>query len=231
MKTNLVKLWIRICFTSLAVCCAAFMTACASAPVSKHKSQALYGMIYDRENQPVHNAAVYVNRKYMASSDINGHFTIPQIQPRAQYLIAIKKPNYEEVEMEISYMDPSYVLYVRMLSGDQFLTEAEQALKEKDWSKTEDFLARAERAGADSSSVQYLRAVHSFYRERYEEALEFLTGLTEKEKNAPYLYLFIADIYQYRLNNTGQARHYLRRFLDICHDNDAADRLREIEGT
>jgi tetratricopeptide (TPR) repeat protein len=230
MKNNFMKFWLRAGLVSLAAFGVTLMTACASGPVSKNKSQALYGMIYDRDNQPVHNAAVYVNQKYMASSDINGHFAISQIRPKVQYLISVKKPNYEEIEMEIAYTDPSYVLYVRMLSGDQFLTEAEQALKEKDWSKTEDFLTKAERAGADSISVQYLRAVHSFYRERYEEALEFLTGLTEKEKNAPYLYLFIADIYQYRLNNTGQAGVYLRRFLEICHDVDVGNRLREIEG-
>jgi tetratricopeptide (TPR) repeat protein len=230
MKRNLMKFWIRLTFVSLAVVSAAALTACASGPVSKYKSQALYGMIYDRDNKPVHNAAVYVNQKYMVSSDINGHFAIPQIRPKVQYLVTVKKPNYEEVEIEIAYTDPSYVLYVRMLSGDQFLSEAEQALKEKDWSKAENFLTKAEQVGADSTSVQYLRAVHFFYRERYKEALECLGSLTEIEKNAPYLYLFIADIYQYGLNDPDQARVYLRRFLEICHDVEVSNRLREIEG-
>jgi hypothetical protein len=186
-------------------------------------------MIYDRDNKPVHNAAVYVNGKYMVSSDINGHFIIPQMRTRQQYAIKVNKTHYEEIQIETAYMDPAYVLYIKMMSGDQFLAEAEHALKEKDWSKTETLLAKAKEAGAGGDSIQYLRAVLSFYRERYEEALEFLYGLEEKEKNAPYLYLFIADIYQYRLNNPEKAQVYLRRFLELCYNVEVKNRLGELE--
>jgi tetratricopeptide (TPR) repeat protein len=224
------KYFIRLGVQFIAISCiVTAMMSCASGPVAKNKSQALYGMIYDRDNRPVHNAEIYVNGKYMVSSDIQGHFTISQIRPKLQYILLVKKQNYEEVQMEISNTDPADVLYVRMMSGDQFLMEAEQALKAKNWSDTEALLARAQQAGADGTSVQYLQAILCFYRERYGEALLLLNGLTEKIKNAPYLYLFIADIYQYRLGNPEQARVYLRQFLEIRHDIEVRNRLRALE--
>jgi hypothetical protein len=109
--------------------CMTILLSCASHPVNRNKTQALYGMIYDRENKPVYNAAIYVNKKYMASSDVQGHFAIPQIKPKLRYTILAQKKNYEDIQLDVAYDDPTYVLYIRMASGDQLLDEAEQAIR------------------------------------------------------------------------------------------------------
>jgi tetratricopeptide (TPR) repeat protein len=186
-------------------------------------------MIYDRNNRPVANAAVYVNEKYRASSDINGHFSIPELKPKLSYNVSVQKQNYETITMPVSFSDPSHILYLHILSGDQLLAEAETAIKEKEWGKTESLLYRAEKAGADSLSREYLRAILAYSREEYDDALEILSELILTEKNAPYLYLFIADIYQRNSPNPARAVDYLRRFLELRRDSEVEKRLSELE--
>jgi predicted Zn-dependent protease len=205
--------------------------SCASGPKTKHKSQALYGMIYDRDNRPVSNAAIYVNGKYQASSDIQGHFIISPITPKAQYAIRAEKANWEGVTAAISFMDPSYVLYLHMFSGDQLLAEAETAIENKNWDEAETFLSRASTAGAETLPVEYLRAILACGRGQYETARSILALLTETEKNSPYLWLFLADLCQYYLPNTGEAREYLARFLALRYDADVEQRLKEFTNT
>jgi lipopolysaccharide biosynthesis regulator YciM len=115
-----------------------------------------------------------------------------------------------------------------MYHRDQLVEEAEKALKEKNWHNAETYLSRAEKTNA-GSAASYLRGIMAFQKEDYEQALSVLTNLAEQEKNAPHLYLFIADIYQYHTADPGRALDYLRRFLDLRYDPEAEQRMRELE--
>jgi tetratricopeptide (TPR) repeat protein len=199
--------------------------SCASGPKTKHKSQALYGMIYDRDNRPVPNAVIYVNGKYQASSDIQGHFMISPIKPKALYTIRAVKPEWEELETAVSFMDSSHVLYLHMFSGDQLLAEAETAIGNKNWNGAEAFLSRALAAGAETLPAGYLRAILAFGRGQYGEARSILETLAETEKNIPHVWLFLADLCQYHLDSPEEAREYLAKFLALRHDADAERRL------
>jgi hypothetical protein len=214
---------------TLIIAAVVLLCSCASGPKTKHASQALYGMIYDRDNRPVSNAAIYVNGKYQASSDIQGHFIISPMKPKAEYAIRAVKPEWEEVNTVISFMDPSHVLYLHMFSGDQLLAEAETAIGNKNWTGAEAFLSRALAAGAETLPAEYLRAVLVCGRGQYEEARSILMTLTETEKNSPYLWLFLADICQYRLSGAEDTREYLARFLALRYDADVEQRLAELE--
>jgi hypothetical protein len=204
------------------------LCSCASVPKTKHKSQALYGMIYDRDNRPVSNAHIYVNGKYQASSDILGHFIISPIKPKARYAIRAVKPEWEEIETDVSFMDPSHVLYLHMFSGDQLLAEAEAALGDKDWNGAEVFLSRALAAGAETLPAGYLRAILARGREQYAEAQAILKTLTETEKKTSYLWLFLADLCQYHLDRPEEAGEYLAKFLALRHDADVEQRLKKL---
>jgi tetratricopeptide (TPR) repeat protein len=206
----------------------ALLCSCASGAKTKHDSQALYGMIYDRDNRPVSNAHIYVNGKYQASSDIQGHFIISPIKPRAQYAIRAAKPGWEEIETAVSFMDPSHVLYLHMFSGDQLLAEAEAAIGDKNWNNAEAFLSRASAAGAETLPAGYLRAILACGRGRYAEARAILKTLAETEKDIPYLWLFLADLCQYRLGSPEEARECLANFLALRHDADAEQRLEKL---
>ena len=204
--------YIAVCLIVFALC------SCASSPTRRHRTQALYGMIYDRDNRPVSNVTLYVNDKPMASSDIHGRFIIPSLWPRQEYKITAKKENYETIRMDISFSDPSYVLYMRIFSSDQLLAEAEEALKERNWDRTESLLIRSRNAGGSSTSIQFLQGILLFYQEKYPQALEILSELGEREKTSPYLYLFMADICQYYLHEPLNAAQHLDKFLRLQFD-------------
>jgi tetratricopeptide (TPR) repeat protein len=223
------------CFHSLGARCfgallAAFLFSCASGPERREDPQNLYGMIYDRDNRPVQNVSVRVNGSLRAFSDIHGHFSIPGLKPEGRYTIAAEKPQYEKQELEIIYSGSAPVLYIRLFSGDQLLAEAEGAIREKDWNRAETCLLRAEAAGAEESSRRYLEGILAFHREQYPEALEILSALAEREKTAPYLYLLMADILQYHMDRPEEARVFLRQFLNLRHDPEVRNRLRELGG-
>ena len=202
--------------------------SCNSLPLKKHKTQSLYGMIYDRDNRPVNNVLIYVNDKPMASSDIQGRFIIPALKPRLQYAIIARKDNYEDVAINISFSDPSYILYIRIFSADQLLAEAEEALKEKEWDRTESLLIRSQNAGGNETSIQFLQGILLFYKKQYHQALAIISALSEKERNAPYLYLFLADLCQYYLQEPSEAAHYLDKFLSLQFDPAIQRRRKEL---
>jgi hypothetical protein len=203
------------------------LTCCATAPVQKHREQALYGMIYDRDNKPVHNAAIYINGKHIVSSDIQGHFAIPAVKPKLRYTVTARKEGYEELQLDISFPDPAYILYLHMVSASQLLAGAEEAMLKKDWHSAESFLTRARAAGGEAGVIDFLQGVLLFSQSRYTEALSVLISLAETEQTAPYLFLFIADIYQYHLENPQSALPYLNKFLELRYDPAVVKRREE----
>ncbi|MDR2404399.1 MAG: carboxypeptidase-like regulatory domain-containing protein [Spirochaetaceae bacterium] len=212
-----------------AVLFVAILASCTSFPSRRYREQALYGMIYDGDNKPVHNAAVYINGKHIVSSDIQGHFTIPDIKPKLQYTVTARKEGYEELQLEVSFPDPSYILYLHMVSAAQLLTRTGEAMLKKDWQSAESFLTRAQNAGGDPGETGFLQGVLLFNRNLYREALSVLIPITETNRNAPYLFLFIADIYQFHLEDPRSARFYLNKFLELRYDPEVARRKEETE--
>jgi tetratricopeptide (TPR) repeat protein len=203
------------------------LTSCASSPSRKYREQALYGMIYDGDNRPVHNAAVYINGGHIVSSDIQGHFAIPDIKPKLQYTVTARKEGYEELQLDISFPDPSYILYLHMVSAAQLLNMAGEAMLKKDWQAAESCLTRAQNAGSDPGETGFLQGLLLFNRNRYREALSVLIPITETHKTAPYLFLLIADIYQFHLEDPGAARFYLNKFLELRYDPEVARRIED----
>jgi tetratricopeptide (TPR) repeat protein len=218
MKTH-VLLW------GLAV---AALCSCASYPGLKQTGLGLYGMIYDGDNRPVREAKVYVGDKLSAESDIHGHFALAGLKTGKNYRIRALKDRHEEAILEIRYTDPQNVLYLSMSSRDQLLGRAEHALREGDWAQAASCLTRAGALDAEYSPTQYLWAALAFRRGEYAEALERLLRLAETEQNAPYLWLFIADLCQYRTGDTGRAELYLTKFLEARYDPALAERLRKL---
>jgi hypothetical protein len=186
-------------------------------------------MIYDRDNRPVNDVKIHVDGIYKAASDIHGRFVIPNMKPNREYHISTEKEQYEEITMDMFHADPSSVLYIHLFSADQLIAEAEQAIRKKDWYRAETFIERAEKAGGGYVPIRYLQGILEFYRNRYAEAVSILLDLAEREKNAPYLYLFIADLYQYYLKEKEQALWFLTQFLELRYDPEAESRLNRLK--
>jgi tetratricopeptide (TPR) repeat protein len=207
---------------------AAALFSCASNPGLKKPSLGLYGMIYDGDNRPVKEVRIYVGDKLSAESDIHGHFTLAGLKTGRNYRIKALKDNYEEATLDIHYRDPKNVLYLSMSHRDQLLSRAEQALREEDWALVASYLTRAAALGADYSPTQYLWAALAFRRGEYSEALDMLLKLEETERNAPYLWLFIADLCQYFTGDNDRAAVFLNKFLESRYDPEIAARLQQI---
>jgi hypothetical protein len=215
-------------FNCFAVLVFMVLISCASKPAAKNGSQELYGMIYDGDNKPVHNASVYINDKHLADSDINGRFTLHRRAAALPWRIAVQKRGYETIRSTLEEPDPGYVLYMRMFSADQIITQAEEAMKEKNWGKTESLLNRARDAGAASVVTGCLRGILAFYQNQYARTAEILLEITEAEKNAAHLYLFLADLYQYYLEEPARALIFLERYLSLQYDPDIRNRAESL---
>jgi hypothetical protein len=207
------------------------LISCASKPAAKNGIQELYGMIYDGDNKPVHNAAVYINDKHLATSDIHGRFTLSRKAAALPWRITVQKQGYETILSTLDEPDPGYVLYMRIFSADQIITQAEEALKEKNWNKTESLLARARDAGADAAVTGCLRGILAFYQNQYAQAAKLLLEITETEKNAAHLYLFLADLYQYYLEEPAKALIFLEQYLSLQYDPELRNRAESLKGT
>ncbi len=202
------------------------LASCASVG-NERRDAALNGMIYDFESQPVQGAVVEVDGAVMATSDVNGRFALAGLPMGAHRLVAGRE-GYEKVETEIDYSDATQVVYVKMISADQLLGRAERALEEKNWREAEDLLRRNEAVRGGNPAAGYLRAVLDFRRGDYRAAAEKLEGLLAGGAKDPFVYLFLADLYQYRLDDAAHAAARLADFLAFRYDPDVERRLRSM---
>jgi hypothetical protein len=199
--------------------------ACATNTSGLEREQNLYGMVYDREHKPLHNVAVYIDGVHRASSDINGRFVLSGLDIGGAYTITVSKERYETMETHFVFGGSAQVLYLNLISGGQLLAEAEKAIEERRWMEAEAFLLRAEGAEAETVFISFLRAALAYRRGQNETALQVLMGMIEAEQGTPHVYLFIADMYQYKLSRPEEAAHWLQLFLDMRYDAAVQARL------
>ena len=202
-------------------------TGCQSMQSGKKQSM-ISGMVYDLDIKPVTEAIVVLNGKIIATTDINGHFSISGLTQNALYSIAFNKQKYEPVEMTFTYTDPAQVIYVNMSPGSQLIAMAEKSLKASEWQKTAKYLDRAEKSECDQVESAYLRASLQYRQKEYGKAYEIIVKLIESGEDDPNILLFAADICQYKMNDVANARLYLKKFLSITYEPDVESRLEAL---
>jgi len=186
------------------------------------------GMIYDLDNKPVNDVVVTVDGKTVTSTDINGHFSLATLEARKLYEFNFGKLGFESVPMSLVCTDPSQVIYVKMASGNQLLGEAEKYLKASDWKNASILLDRALKTDRDKTELTYLQASFLYLKKDYAAALTALVKMIDSGVDEPYIYIFAADILQYRLNDNETAAKYLRHFLDLNYDPDIQTRYNAL---
>lgn len=213
----------------LSLCVALTILFVSCATVKKEKTAPLNGMIYDKDNKPVSEAVIQINGKTFSISDVYGHFTLTGLRTFQTYQVLVTKNGFEEVSLELVYSDPTQILYIRMNSAQQMIAEAETAIQAQDWQNAEELLARAEKIDGDKTATGYLKAVIAFKKGLFTESADLLIALLSNEKQQPFICLFLADIYEYRLSDMNKASEYLLRFLESRYDPDVESRLKKIE--
>ena len=185
------------------------------------------GMVYDRENKPCGGAAIFIDGVESASTDINGRFVVASLS-RGKHTVLAKKHGYEELIFTFEFLNRSQVLYIRVFSLAQLLSEAERAIAERSWEEAERFIERAERIEKDDPVGLYLKAVLFRERGRFDDAVSALGRIIDLGFKEPYVYLALADIFQYDLNDMQKAAEALEKYLDMKEDSDIRDRLEDL---
>ena len=189
----------------------------------------LNGMIYDKDNRPVTDTTINVDGIFKASSDVYGRFSLPGLKKYESHSVQITKKGFEPADIDLVYTDPTQVIYIQMYSAPQLIAEAETAIQAQDWQNAESLLQRSEKSGGDPAAIGYLKAVLAFKKELYTEAVSILNKLLSEGKTQAYICLFLADIYEYKLNDTNAAQENLRKFLESRYDPDVELRLDKLK--
>jgi len=205
------------------------LAACQSeGEALKHFAKApINGMVYDFDNRPCPNVTVRLNDKFVIRTDINGRFTFLGMPP-GTYALQLDKQGYESLKLDFDFHSRSQVLYVKMISLKTLIHRVGQATAEKKWSEAESTLTRAEFIDPDDPTVLYLKATLALYRGKVEDAAEILKGIIELGHSNATIFLSLADIYQYRMNDPNQAREYLAAYLFIEENPDIRRRYEKL---
>jgi hypothetical protein len=238
------RILVMICI----LCC--LLNGCES--LKKEKLPDFNGMIYNLDNEPVSGVKISVEHRtlkgtedttenqlllsspyeyvymYDVQSDIYGHFTLGEMLKDETYRISFSKKNYENKSIEITYSNSTQVLYVQLCSGDQFINLAEEQLKINNYTGAIVYLDRASAVESNQVLISYLRAIIEYQQKHYIQATDILNKLIDDGIQEAYIYLFLADIYQYDLHDTEKAEHNLYLYLERTYDPDTEKRLGEL---
>lgn len=211
---------------------AVMLFSCVSAKAKNPRafmSAPLYGMIYDLGNQPVGNVLLSVDGKKGPRSDVTGRFVIPDLE-RGDHTITAAKDGYEDLAIRLSFLDDTQILYMQMRSAQQLVSLAEKMIEEKEWARARSCLDRAAKVNSKDPVYRYVSAILDYYQGKSESAEKILRSLLDAGYSQPAVYLFLADLYQYRLNKPAAAAAELRTYLELRSDPAVKKRLEGLTG-
>jgi len=191
-------------------------------------SSPLMGVVYDAEQKPCVAALITVDGREGPSTDINGRFLIDALA-RGNHRIGVQKEGYEPLEVPISFLDRTQVLYLSVVSLGQLLSEAEEALDRQKLGEADGLLRRAEALDPEDPVGLYLRAVYFSREGQPEQAVPLLERILVKDPRQPAVLLTLADLYQYRIKDAPKAVALLREYLTLDNNPEIRSRLAALE--
>jgi len=205
------------------------ITGCATqGTINKpFKKAVLAGMVYDKDNNVVANAAIFLDEVLKGYTDINGRFYLHDTSS-GTYKIHVEKKDYETLEKEFDFINRSQVLHLTVISSRQLLDLSQEAMKQRNWKLANQYLDRAEAILTDDVEIAYERALIHYMRHQYSEAESLLLSLLVQYDEVPYIYLLLADIYQYHYEDLDKARQHLAKYLEYRADSEVESRLKEL---
>ena len=201
-----------------------FSCATKKDTIKEFETAPLFGMVYDYDNKPCSDAKVLIDGKEGPFTDINGRFVVQSLS-RGKHSIIIKKEQYEDALVSFNFLNKSQVLYVRMISFDQLLKETEKAIAIGKWKEVESLFERAEKIKKDDPVAEYLKAIYFKEKGEIEKAEDILLEIIGKGHKLPYVYLSLADIYQYYLDDPTKAAENLEQYLKLEANHEVQKRL------
>jgi tetratricopeptide (TPR) repeat protein len=204
-------------------------SGCESAPISTDFMLAsLEGKIFDYDNTPCSDVLITIDKGAAVRSDINGRFVIPGVG-KGLHDIKATKEGYEEYTEAFSFSNRNQILWIRMISIKQLETRIETAFEDRKWDELESLVDRALKIKNDDPVILYLQALYFNQNGWFDQAIEVLTKITETGHAEATVYLTMADIYQYKLQQKNRAIECLGKYLEKKTDDAAYKRLEALK--
>jgi hypothetical protein len=189
----------------------------------------LLGMLYDSESRPVSSCRIVLDgvEEESVTSDINGRY-IFEYAPYGRHSLSFHKDGYEDYSMVFDFANKSQVVYSRLVSRESLFSSVTRAIGERKWGDASSYLARADAIGKQEPLSSYLSALISYRMKDYASAAAKLEALPPADYREPYLFLFLADIYELHLGEKAKAAFYLKAYLAVREDDAIRARLENI---
>jgi hypothetical protein len=100
------------------------------------------GMAYDRSGSPVAFLEISVNGQTRAVSDYAGRFSLAGMLP-GTYELTARKEECEPSSSKVKVESPTQVIYLSMVTADDLLDMAENAMSKGDWPSADALAQRA----------------------------------------------------------------------------------------
>jgi tetratricopeptide (TPR) repeat protein len=202
---------------------------CESAPISSDFMLAsLEGKIFDYDNTPCSDVLITIDNGGSVRTDINGRFLLPSVG-KGKHEIKATKNGYEDYVASFSFLNRNQILWIRMLSIHQLEKKIETAFDEKKWDEVESLVDRALAIDKNDPIIMYLQAMYFNENGWFEQATDVLVKIAENGYPDATVFITIADICEYKLQNKELAIQYLQKYLDIKTDEAAFKRLDNLK--
>jgi hypothetical protein len=205
------------------------VTGCPSGPpvADNFISAPLNGKIFDHDNLPCSDVIITVDNFTKVKTDINGRFTIPSLT-RGNHVIVCKKESYEDYTITYNFLNQNEVLWLKMISQEQIIRQIKEKFNNKQWDETESLFQRASKINPDDPILLYLTSILYLHKGEIDDACEVLLAIIDKGYTEPVIYLSLADIYQYKLDDPSNALLYLEKYSALIHDDNIEGRIEEL---
>ena len=175
----------RTVWSIVCVCVLVLLFSCKSTGIKGiDEDGVMHAMIYDYDNNGVRGVSVYIDGSYMGESDVRGRFMF-KLHDAKEHELVLQKDGWEQVSDTIVF-DTMLVLYYKMGNATQLINLAEDALDAGTMDEALMLLDRALGLGG-GDDARYLKSVVLFKAGKYDEALETLSQIEEKEETASYI--------------------------------------------
>jgi hypothetical protein len=190
------------------------------------------GMIYDRSGTSVANADILFNNRQVGKSDFNGRFYIPRVIP-GEHQLRVRKTGYESYFGIIITRSPMDIAYVSLVSKEDLCVMIQNALRERHWDLADTYTKRALAVDSRDMVIRFLaatvQAIPARQSRNVPEAVALLEGLLNDGFREPVILLFLADLYEYDLNDNENSQKYLSQYIHIKDDEIVKERLKRVQ--
>jgi hypothetical protein len=208
---------------------ALMLGSCAS--THEFDGSMMLGMVYNMDRLPVADVSVSVlNGGQVVGktlTDIHGRFNIAGV-PHGPVTVQFSKDSYEPVSWTLRFQGPSQVVYMRLENTDELLAEAGDAIEKRSWASALGLLDRVDKLVPHSKLTVYMRGIILSNQGKPADAAKLLEGLSTDGTASFAVELTLADLYQYKLNDSAQALTHLKRAQTLKKDIDVDKRVADL---